>query len=271
MTRRAKAALAVCSAFFLVAGLHASGVLVPFEELLRSLFAKPASLLSSFGGGISDRWQQAGSLGECREQLTDLESRLSSLSVDYVRLRALEEENAVLRKTLAYAQSQGYDAVMAQVISRSITPDRAYFLIDRGSRDGLENGMAVVTGEGIFLGKITTIRERTSIVTLTADPASRVAVSMPGKHKLIGLVEGRGNGTAEVTLIPQQEAIQTNDILTTSGTEDKVPADLVVGLVNQVVGQPTDPFKRASLEPVVHSESVEIVSVLRSQALRPSS
>ncbi len=270
MTRRAKAAVAVCATIFAAAGLHAAGVLLPAEEILRTVFAKPASLLTSAGGGLAARWNQAGSLSECREQVTDLDRRLVSLSVDYVKLRALEEENAVLRKTLAYAQTQGYDAVMAQVISRSITPDRAYFLIDRGSRDGLENGMAVITGEGIFLGKITTIHERTSVVTLTADPESRVAVSLPGKHRLIGLVEGRGNGAAEVTLIPQQEALQPNDVLTTAGTEEKVPSDLVVGLVNQVSGQATDPFKRASFEPMIQSESVDIVSVLRSQALRPN-
>ncbi len=270
MTRRANTVLTVAAALCVAVVLRAAGLLLPIEDFARNAMAYPASVLTAWSGRLTERWGAAKGLDQCLEQKNDLERRLSSLSVDYVRLRALEEENAVLRKTLAYTQSQGYDAVMAQVISRSMAPDRAYFMIDRGSRDGLEDGMAVITGEGVFLGKITTVRERTANVTLTADPTSRVAVSLPGKHKLMGLVEGRGNGTAEVTLIPQQEALQANDVLTTAGTEDKIPADLVVGLVNEVSNRPTDPFKSAALEPLVRPESVEIVSVLRSQALRPA-
>ncbi|MHB8831017.1 MAG: rod shape-determining protein MreC [Patescibacteria group bacterium] len=271
MTRRSQTALTVLGALLALVVLHVTGILVPVENMLRSAFAPFGSAATAVSTSFAQRFEGKASAEQCLEKSADLESKLSSISVDYVRLRALEEENEVLRKTLGYVQKEGYDSVMARVISRSAVPEESSIMIDRGAKDGLEIGMAVIVGDGVFVGKIQSIQERTATVVLLSDPESRVAVSKAGQRKLIGLVEGKGNWTAEATLIPQQEALEANDMLVTSGTEGKVPPNLVVGLVNQVNGQPTDPFKQASLEPLVPLEYLEVVAVLRPQALRPGS
>jgi len=271
MTRQGRTALTVLGAILALAVLHITTILVPVEDWLRSALAPLGSAATSAGTGLAKGFKGRMAIEQCNEKTADLETRLSSVSVDYVRLRALEEENEVLRKTLGYIQREGFDAVMARVISRSAVPERALIMIDRGSKDGLETGMAVVVGDGVFVGKVSAIQERTATVTLLSDPQSRVAVARSGQRRLIGLVEGRSNWTAEVTLIPQQEALDTNDILVTSGTEEKVPPNLTVGQINKVESQPTDPFKQASLQPLVPLEYIETVAVLRPQALRPGS
>lgn len=270
MNRRSRTALIILGALLALAVLHITGLLLPVENFIRISLAPLGSGVTSLGTNLSQRFGKDLSAEECREHSADLETRLAGVSVDYVRLKALEEENEVLRKTLGYLQKQGYDAVMGRVISRSSVPEKSVIMIDRGAKDGLEIGMAVVMGDGIFVGKITSIQERTATVTLLSDKQSRVAISKAGQRKLIGLVEGRSNWTAEATLVPQEEALAPNDMLVTSGTEGKIPPNLVVGLINRVEGQPTDPFKKAAIELLAPLEYIEVVAVLRPQALRPN-
>ena len=269
MIRRTRIVLIIFGFILAIVTLHVTSILIPIEDGVRTVLAPVGSFVSYMGTNLYSRWANRDSISECKEKNDDLNHVLASISVDYVKLKALEEENAVLRKTLGYLQENEYDYVVAHVISRSVVANRAVIMIDRGAKHGLEIGMAVVVEDGIYLGKITRIQEHTAVVTLTADLESKVAISKAGENNLIGLVEGQGNGTAIATLIPQQEVIQVNDILVTSGTEDKIPADLIVGIVNRVIGEPTDPFKNAALQSVLDPDSVDVVAVLRSQALRP--
>jgi len=269
MSRRLKTALIILGILIALALLHVTTILIPLENAVRGLLSPVARVVTSMGSKISYRLENFETLNECKDKTTDLEHRLTSLSVDYVRLRALEEENAVLRKTLDYLQKQGYDGVMAHIISRSVVPMQADFMIDRGSRDGLEIGMAAMVENGVYVGKISKLYDRTAVITLTSDPSSRVAISLAGQHRLIGLVEGQGNGSAIATLIPQQESLHENDILVTAGTEEKVPANLIVGMANRVMGLPTDPFKTATIEPMISPEYLEVVTILRPRALSP--
>ncbi|MDD2785763.1 MAG: rod shape-determining protein MreC [Patescibacteria group bacterium] len=269
MNRRSKTAFIIFGALLALSVLHFTGVITPFENLLKSALSPLGLAATSVGTRLSRTFSGNMTAEQCLEKNVDLEKSLAGVSVDYVRLKALEDENEVLRKTLGYLQKEGYDAVMARIISRSAIPERSIVMIDKGAKDGLEIGMAVIYGDGIFVGKVSMIQERTATVTLISDAQSRVAVAKAGEGKLMGLVEGQGNWTAEATLIPQQESLNENEILVTSGTEGKIPANLIVGLINKVEGLPTDPFKHASIEPMAPLEYLEVVTVLRPQALRP--
>jgi cell shape-determining protein MreC len=72
-----------------------------------------------------------------------------------------------------------------------------------------------------------------------------------------------------LTFVPQAEELRADDVIVTSGSEDKIPSDLVIGLVNEVDGKPTDPFKSASIQPIVQGDRLRLVSVLVPSALRP--
>ncbi|MCR4278590.1 MAG: rod shape-determining protein MreC [bacterium] len=255
----------------LLAVANVTGLLAPFQNISRAITVPIARSFSSAGRGIGTWLSRPLEISELTEQNVDLRARLDSAVVDYVRLRALEEENRSLRAMLEFEDESDYDFVPARIISRSSDEGRVEVLIDRGSRDGLEVGMAVVAEGGLFVGKITELQPRISRITLVSDEQSRIAASTAGRHALIGVIEGRGNGTANLTLIPQQIELNPDDIIVTAGTEEKIPANLPIGLINTVEGQQTDPFKHASIEPLLRIEGLDLVLVLRSSALRPES
>jgi rod shape-determining protein MreC len=179
-----------------------------------------------------------------------------------VRLRALEEENRSLRAQAEFLDESGFASVGARVVSRAVGFDTAAVTIDRGAKDGVEVGQAVVTDEGLLAGKVLTLGERTAVVLLVSDARSRVAAAPAGTNRLSGVVEGSGNGTARFTLVPQATPLNENDVIVTAGTEEKVPANLVIGLVNTVDSHPTDPFKTAPIEPLAPLDRLELVSVI---------
>lgn len=269
MRRRSKMAVIVISVVAGMVVLRLAGVLHPLESFSRRALLPFARVFSFMGDGARRILRGRPNVETLGERNAELEARLVSLTVDYVRLRALEEENRSLQALTKFLNQTGYDHVPARVIARSVDPRSATMVIDKGSKDGVETGMAVVVENGIFVGKVTSLKDRIATVTLVADEKSRIAASLSGRHRLLGLIEGRGNNVARLTLVPHAEELAPDDVIVTAGTEDKIPPDLIVGMVNQVEGKPTDPFKNASLEPLAHADLLNLVTILRPSALRP--
>lgn len=249
--------------------LRLVGAFQPIENGIRRVLLPVARVFSALGTSARGVVAKSTDIKAVREKNLDLEARLTVLAVDYVRLRALEEENRSLQALNKFISASSYDHVPARIIARSIDPRSATIVIDRGSKDGVEIGMAVVVEEGIYVGKVTGLRDRIATITMVSDEKSRTAASRAGQNRLLGLVEGRGNGVARLTLVPQMEELKADDVIVTAGTEEKIPANLVIGLINEVEGKPTDPFKNATLEPFARIDSLSLVSVLRATALRP--
>lgn len=269
MTRRSVSViLSACLIGFLI--LYVSGLLRWIEGGLHRVMLPVARVASRIGFQIDQHVTPFVTRTDLEHRIGELESQRDSISVDYVQLRALEEENRSLKKIAKFLNETGYDHVGAQVIARSTDPHQATMLIDRGTADGLENGMAVVAEEGVFVGKISAIREHVATVTLLSDVRSRVAASTAGEERLMGMIQGEGNGVARVTLVPQSETLEKDQLIVTAGTEEKIPSNLIVGLITQVEGKPTDPFKTATLEFFAQLHRLDVVIVLRPTALRPS-
>ena len=199
-------------------------------------------------------------------EIQRLHEQVAALAVDGAHVTALEAENTLLRQQAHVALQSGFTSLGAQVVSRSMTPDRAAIVIDRGQQDQIEVGEAVLAGDGYFVGKISAIGFRTATVELLTDPHSRVAATLSGETRALGVVEGRGNGAARMTYIPASQAIKKDQIITTSGTEEKIPGHLPLGLVNAIEGKNTDPFVSAILEPLMPLEQLTFVTVLQPES-----
>lgn len=264
MFRLNRWALAI-AATILIALFALAGLLRPVADFARRITLPLANIAARLGQYLGQSKPLADSL---EAKILELESRQVTLAVDYAKLRSLEEENRVLRSQAKFLASSGYDSVGARVISRDIIRGRAYLLIDRGLNDRLEIGQAVITNEGLFIGKIATLDDEVASVELLTDPNSRVSAAMPGQSIVLGVVEGRGNGAAILRYVPSTANLRRDLVIVTSGSEEKVPGQLPLGLINAVDEQATNPFINASIEPLVHFDQVYLVSVLRPSAKR---
>jgi len=239
-----------------------AGFFRPVRSAIGDLFLPIARVVANSGEAARRLFRADPDARASLERAEELEARLQTITVDYVRLRALEEENAALLAQARYRSSRGFQTLGARIISRAMTAMTAAVTIDRGRSDGVEEGDAVMTDAGVFVGKVIATGDRTATVLLVSDASSRTAATVAGSRRVAGIVEGRGNGVARFTLIPQDVDVKRDDVIVTAGTEAKIPPDLVIGLVNDVESKPTDPFKNASIEPLVDLDRLELVSVV---------
>lgn len=195
------------------------------------------------------------------------EALLTKQVVDEAEFHRLEEENKRLRAQANFLSNSSYDHVGARVIGRELTQTSARLLIDRGTNDKLEDGQAVITENGLFIGRIRSPQTSVATVELLTDTNSRVSAAMVQGDQLIGVIEGRGNGASVLTYIPSSIDLEADQIVVTAGTEEKIPSHLALGIINALNRKPKDPFYEASVDPLVRFDRISFVSILRPSAL----
>jgi len=92
-------------------------------------------------------------------------------------------------------------------------------------------------------------------------------VTLLNGTRTIGVANGISGALLALRYIPQDERIETNDIVVTSGLEASVPSGLIVGIVNSVTTDATAPFQSAILEPIGDARRLAFVSILLPDAL----
>ena len=65
------------------------------------------------------------------------------------KLREYGIENVELKNLLSLKDTISYQLIPAKVIAKSFSTDQTTFTLDKGNREGIKAGMAVITGEGL--------------------------------------------------------------------------------------------------------------------------
>jgi len=106
---------------------------------------------------------------------------------------------------------EGVDFVLADVITAFIEESQSDFIINRGKDDGLAKGQFVL-GDHSIVGTISDLDSRTARVCLITNPNSKMAVKI-GELNLQGIMQGNGNGSAKIKLLPKKHEIKIGDII----------------------------------------------------------
>jgi rod shape-determining protein MreC len=104
------------------------------------------------------------------------------------QLRSSKYVDTVAHKTVTdTVYKQQYEYIAAKVINNSINKRNNYLTIDRGTHDGIEKGMGVITDRGV-VGKVAFVGEHLSIVQSLLHKDSRVS-GMLAFNKEIGYLQ----------------------------------------------------------------------------------
>lgn len=126
-----------------------------------------------------------------------------------------------------------YFFIGAKVIKNSITLRNNYITINRGSNDGIEIGMAVMSLSRGVVGFVDDVSPNLSRIQSLLHNDTRISVEMKKNNVLGALVWGEGNANfrhAFVKEIPNQFQIFRGDTIVTSGS-GSFPKGILVGKV----------------------------------------
>ncbi len=179
------------------------------------------------------------------EELAHLRRRVAELS-------ALDAENAALREQLGFRRAERRALLPAEVIARDAAGWWQTARLDRGAREGLRPGLAVITSEGLA-GRTIETTARTCDVLLITDPNSRVSARLP-RTDAFGVLVGTGvrpDGTAlcRLDFIHRHLPVQPGDEVVTSGLGGVFPPGLPIGYVTRVMSDEQGLHQTAEVAP----------------------
>jgi len=230
----------------------------PIESAVRDL-ADPAS---GFLQGVFDRGDIVRENERLRQELERLKTEMAA--GEDARRRVLELEEA-----LGFKQSRPEDQlVAADVIAQDPSGLKRALAINRGSKDGLDEGMVVLSRDGSLVGTVSLVHDDFAWLRLITDPNSavNVAVQPQGEETAAarGIAVGDLRSGVSLEMLPTEAAINQGDLVTTSGLGGNYPRALLLGTVKTIEEKPQAPSKRAVLEPSAQLSALETVFIVTS-------
>lgn len=207
--------------------------------------------------------------------LKDVLEENKILKSNVEKIESLEAENVALKKELEEMKNElniehvlsDYDYLNATVVSRNAATWYNNLTIDKGSHNGIEEGMVVINSTGV-IGKITNVSTFASDVRLitTTDTNNKISVTIiSGDKKLTGLINGYDykNGYLEIEGISNTDNVAIGDLVYTSGLGGVFPSGILIGKVNNITTDVYDLAKIINVTPSAKFEDINYVTVLK--------
>ncbi|PAE17221.1 rod shape-determining protein MreC [Virgibacillus sp. 7505] len=208
---------------------------------VQNIFSKPAQFTSTVVTNIKD-------LKNTYEENQVLKSKVDDYKGLQFRYQELEKQYDDLKATndsFNQYTSMDYSPIPADVIVRSPEGWFDQLTIDKGSDDGIETNMAVMTASGM-IGKIEDVSRSTSSVQLLSgfNETNRISAQISGgknedgeeQDTIFGLIEGydEKDGMLLFTGVKPELEVKKGSTVLSSGLGGVFPEGLPIGEVDSV-------------------------------------
>lgn len=186
-------------------------------------------VLDSSTGGVRRVFYEYADFRGVVEENRELKDKLRVLEIKALRSDSVESNYEVLKELLGYRASLPLATLSAHVVSRDVNEPWRMAALNRGKRDGLAFGQAVLSPQGV-VGRIRATTLTSAQVQLITDSRSALAVSvLPGRY--LALAVGKGKKGILLKFIDPEAAVEVGNIVVTSGDEGIYPPGYPLGRV----------------------------------------
>lgn len=199
----------------------------------------------------------------------DLKKQISELKERAVLREEDEKELARLRNLYALDQNYSeYSKIAAQVISKDPSNWFKSFIINRGTEDGVNVDMNVIT-EGGLVGIVTEVGSHWASVRSIIDDTSNVSgMTMTTADNCIISGDLTLNDEGKLTFYQMntENEIATGEKLVTSNISDKYLPGILIGYIDEVNDDSNHLTKTGILVPAVdfrHIQEVLVITTLK--------
>lgn len=243
-------------------GLQLLGLWRPIRVVLDVTTQPITRFFSGVSRSVGTGFSTLISLGSISKENAELRRELTERTADVARQKEIERENELLRSQLNFSKTTTFDQVGARVVGYSPDNMRRTLTIDRGKRDGLEVGMAVMSS-GALIGRIDSVNDLSAQVFLVSDPEFRVqAVSQSARSR--GIIRGQLGEGLKFEQVAQNETLTLNEFVITAGS-DKVPRGILIGSIESIDRSDNEIFQAANVRPAADIRRVEVVFVVKGE------
>ena len=180
------------------------------------------------------------------QEIKDLKEKNASLMVHKVLNKSLRKDLYQLQKLLKLKSSAEFKIINAVVMLREPGFSSEFFVINKGSEDGIKAGSLVLTVKNlakkvmpVAVGRIKSVSKHSSVVMSVVSKDMRLSVRLD-ESGATGIISGGGrrNGRlyAKITYLPKGVKFIADELVMTSGLSPYTPGGTVVGSICESEG-----------------------------------
>ena len=216
-------------------------LLLGLGRFLLFILLEAACIYMVSHNGIVQKYRLIGKLRQVQGFFWEKHASIHEYSSLREANDALAQENTLLLSRL-YSRTeengtqspdtrQPFEFIGAKVVRNTVGTSHNYLIIDKGSRDGIEEDMGVITPTGA-IGITRAVSENYTYVLSFLNTSQQVSAKI-GKSETFGPLswDTSNPGMAILEEIPQHLEIHQNDTIYTSGFSAFYPPDIPIGIV----------------------------------------
>ncbi|MCQ2574495.1 MAG: rod shape-determining protein MreC [Alphaproteobacteria bacterium] len=197
-------------------------VVLPVAHWTGSVISWP---IRAIGKGISNIKE----LSSIRSENEELRAKLDEALAQKYSCDIAIKENKKLEKELDVVKTSPYKTIVADIFSITNPFYHNIFSINKGSKEGVEKGMAVVSFDNRLIGIIMDVGDRFSRVRSLTDTDSNIAVRISGSD-VYGFLQGNGKNNSSLVFLSDPKFKTSKDLqLITSNISGVLPSGIYVG------------------------------------------
>ncbi|MCB1882439.1 MAG: rod shape-determining protein MreC [Geminicoccaceae bacterium] len=209
--------------------------------------------------GVGERTGALLAVYRENERLRAENERLRAREAESVRLMV---ENRSLRDVLRMPdEADAPDYATGHLIADAASSFVHTRLLDAGQGVGIEDGMPVLSADGL-VGRVISVGRKSSRIMLLTDFNSKVPVLIEGSGDP-ALLEGDNTNEPRLRFLPINPQFKLGDRVVTSGTGGFLPSGLLVGEIARIDDD------GVAVRPYADWSRLDVVSVLRYRPLPP--
>ena len=189
-----------------------------------------------------------------------LKQKIHELQTENHRMEEIRLANERLKQLLQFRGENSLSMIGAEVIGQDPSSWFKSVTVDKGEKDGVKKGMAVISPVGV-IGQILKAAPHYATVLLITDYNSAVD-SIVQRTRAKAIVEGKGENRCEMKYLLRTEEVAIGDAVVTSGLSGNFPKGLMVGEVKKVDKKGHGVFQYAELVPSVDMTRLEEVFII---------
>ncbi|EKE18453.1 MAG: hypothetical protein ACD_9C00333G0001 [uncultured bacterium] len=254
----------ISSLLIVIIFINPVNIASPFRAAVTSVILPFQKVFYSFSYGYVNIRDFLGSIGQLKDENEKLIKEKQELLAKNAMLSEMENENRILREQLNLVPRERFEMLAANIVSQDPNGMGNWIEIDRGSNDGISEGMSVIVSRGILLGKIQEVSAKSSKILLLTNSKSAVNV-MTSKNGTKGIVKGEYGLGIIFDMVLQTDSIQIGDDVVTSGIGGEFPRGLFIGVIQEIHNSDDNLFQQAVISSPVQVPKLQMVFVIKNE------
>ena len=253
------------SAWFLAFVLIAFSIYLVFEHnsYQRSVYLSSANNVTGeiyrLTNDVSSFFHLKSNNQKLLERTAQLEERVQVLKN---QIETLSKDTSVIEAfTIDSIQPSQFEFIAAKIVNINISKFNNYLTINKGSLDGIEPDMGVISHSGI-VGVVRSVSNHLSVIIPIINPKFRLGAKLKNSENFGSISwDGSSMNEAQLRELPKHESFAKNDTVVT-GFSRIFPEGIIIGYTKDIGASTDDNFSTFNITLATDFHTLQYVLIV---------